>query len=97
MERCYIAIFRALPIINSKVELAGGHKMEIHALGAGHAAYAMASCYLYLDPLTWRLDWLCLHGGKLDSNPDSDHLSHVDCDPCRFESGFGTWCSCKCA
>ena len=22
-------------------------------------------------------DWLCLHGGKLDSNPDSDHLSHV--------------------
>ena len=22
-----------------------------------------------------------LHGGKLDSNPDSDHLSHVDCDP----------------
>ena len=20
-------------------------------------------------------------GGKLDSNPDSDHLSHVDCDP----------------
>ena len=26
-------------------------------------------------------DWLCLHGGKLDSNPDSDHLSHVDCDP----------------
>ena len=36
MERCYIAIFRALPIINSKVELAGGHKMEIHALGAGH-------------------------------------------------------------
>ena len=26
-------------------------------------------------------DWLCLHGGKLDSNPDSDNLSHVDCDP----------------
>ena len=26
-------------------------------------------------------DWLHLHGGKLDSNPDSDHLSHVDCDP----------------
>ena len=26
-------------------------------------------------------DWLCVHGGKLDSNPDSDHLSHVDCDP----------------
>ena len=26
-------------------------------------------------------DWLRLHGGKLDSNPDSDHLSHVDCDP----------------
>ena len=24
---------------------------------------------------------LDLHGGKLDSNPDSDHLSHVDCDP----------------
>ena len=21
---------------------------------------------------------LRLHGGKLDSNPDSDHLSHVD-------------------
>ena len=20
-------------------------------------------------------------GGKLDSNPDSDHLCHVDCDP----------------
>ena len=26
-------------------------------------------------------DWLRLHGDKLDSNPDSDHLSHVDCDP----------------
>ena len=26
-------------------------------------------------------DWLRLHGGKLDSNPDSDHLSRVDCDP----------------
>ena len=26
-------------------------------------------------------DWLCLHGSKLDSNRDSDHLSHVDCDP----------------
>ena len=26
-------------------------------------------------------DWLRLHGGKLDSNPDSDHLSHMDCDP----------------
>ena len=26
-------------------------------------------------------DWLCVHGGKLDSNPDSDHLSHVDYDP----------------
>ena len=26
-------------------------------------------------------DWLRLHGGKLDLNPDSDHLSHVDCDP----------------
>ena len=26
-------------------------------------------------------DWLRLHGSKLDSNPDSDHLSHVDCDP----------------
>ena len=26
-------------------------------------------------------DWLRLYGGKLDSNPDSDHLSHVDCDP----------------
>ena len=26
-------------------------------------------------------DWLRLHGGKLDSNPDSDHLTHVDCDP----------------
>ena len=26
------------------------------------------------------LDWLHLHRGKLDSNPDSDHLSHVDCD-----------------
>ena len=25
-------------------------------------------------------DWLRLHGGKLDSNPDSDHLSHMDCD-----------------
>ena len=22
-----------------------------------------------------------LHRGKLDSNPDSDHLSQVDCDP----------------
>ena len=22
-------------------------------------------------------DWLRLHGGKLDSNPDSDHLSHM--------------------
>ena len=26
-------------------------------------------------------DWLRLHGGKVDSNPNSDHLSHVDCDP----------------
>ena len=26
-------------------------------------------------------DWLRLHRGKLYSNPDSDHLSHVDCDP----------------
>ena len=26
-------------------------------------------------------DWLCLHRDKLDSNPDSDHPSHVDCDP----------------
>ena len=26
-------------------------------------------------------DWLRLQGGKLDSNPESDHLSHVDCDP----------------
>ena len=26
-------------------------------------------------------DRLHLHGGKLDSNPDSDHLSYVDCDP----------------
>ena len=26
-------------------------------------------------------DWLHLHGGKVDSNPDSDHLSRVDCDP----------------
>ena len=25
-------------------------------------------------------DWLRLHGDKLDSNPDSDNLSHVDCD-----------------
>ena len=25
--------------------------------------------------------WLRLHGGKQDSNPDSDHLSHVDSDP----------------
>ena len=31
-------------------------------------------------------DWLRLHGGKLDSNQDSDHLSHVDCDP---DSGPG--------
>ena len=29
-----------------------------------------------------------LHGDKLDSNPDSDHLSHVDYDP-DFESSFG--------
>ena len=27
------------------------------------------------------LDWLRLHGGKLDSNPDSDRLSHMDYDP----------------
>ena len=33
---------------------------------------------VYTDPDP---DWLRLHGGKLDSNPDSDHLSHVDCDP----------------
>ena len=26
-------------------------------------------------------DWVRLHGGKLDSNLVSDHLSHVDCDP----------------
>ena len=24
-------------------------------------------------------DWLYLHKDILDSNPDSDHLSHVDC------------------
>ena len=24
---------------------------------------------------------ICPVGGKLDSNPDSDHLSHVGCDP----------------
>ena len=29
-------------------------------------------------------DWLRLHGGKLDSNPDSDHLSHVDCIQIRI-------------
>ena len=34
-----------------------------------------------LDP-----DWLCLHEGILASNPDSDHLSHADCDP---DSGPG--------
>ena len=26
-------------------------------------------------------DWLRLHRSKVDSNPDSDHLTHVDCDP----------------
>ena len=32
-----------------------------------------------------------LHGGKPDSNPDSDHLSHVDCDPdSNPDSGPGT-------
>ena len=40
-------------------------------------------------------DWLRLHRGKLDSNPDSDHiLSHVDCDP-DSNPDSGTWCSCK--
>ena len=35
-------------------------------------------------------DWLRLHGGKVDSNPDSDHLSHVDCDPdSNLDSGPG--------
>ena len=35
-------------------------------------------------------DLLRLHGGKLDSNPDSDHLSHVDCDPdSKPDSGPG--------
>ena len=30
----------------------------------------------------------------MDSNPDSDHLSHVDCDP-DSNPDSGTWCSCK--
>ena len=30
----------------------------------------------------------------LDSNPDSDHLSHVDCDP-DSNPDSGTWCSSK--
>ena len=50
-------------------------------------------------------NWLRLHGDKLDSNPDSDHLSHVDCDPdSNPDSGPGahvnatidmTLCTCK--
>ena len=40
-------------------------------------------------------DWLRSHGGKLDSNPDSDHLSHYYGLWSRFKSGLGTWCSCK--
>ena len=28
-----------------------------------------------------QIAWLRLHKGILDSNPDSDHLSCVDCDP----------------
>ena len=24
---------------------------------------------------------MCLHEGILESNPDSDHLIHVDCEP----------------
>ena len=36
-------------------------------------------------------DWLRLHGGNLDSCPDSDHLSHVNCDPdSNPDSGPGT-------
>ena len=35
-------------------------------------------------------DWLRLQGSKLDSNPDSDHLSHVNCDPVTdLDSGPG--------
>ena len=37
-------------------------------------------------------DWLRLHGGKLDLNPDSAHACGLWS---RFESGFGTWCSCN--
>ena len=43
----------------------GGHEPRLH----GHSDPDP-------DP-----DWLRLHGGKVDSYPDSDHLSHVDCDP----------------
>ena len=35
-------------------------------------------------------------GDKLDSNPDSDHAPLPYRLYSRFESGFGTWCSCKC-
>ena len=35
-------------------------------------------------------DWWRLHGGKLDSNQDSDHLSRVACDPIQNpDSGPG--------
>ena len=36
-------------------------------------------------------DRLRFHGGKLDSNPDSDHPSHIDCDPdSNLDSGPGS-------
>ena len=28
-----------------------------------------------------QIGYVYTYGGKLDSNPDSDHHSHVDCDP----------------
>ena len=39
-------------------------------------------------------DWFRLHGDKLDSNPDLDHLSHNYGSDSNPNSG-PAWCSCK--
>ena len=52
----------------------------IGGVGGGEAIFARALC-AHKPRLHWHSDpdsdpyWLHLHGGKLDSNPDSNHLS----------------------
>ena len=48
--------------------------MSVSGGGGGGGGVDDILGHLYPDPDP---DWLRLHGGKLDSNPDSDHLSHI--------------------